>query len=187
MNFFNNFTQKLTRNLAISIFLAVYLVVFFFLFTGKGIYINGHFYKKSANLTQITYSASSIGADFDQIVLEKFIDKSIITIDNKYTVSVFSSGSFSTVASVDSSLTDIDADWVAIAEQRAETMRGFGKKPWFAVAAFYIVFFVSKKYNVQLYSFFRKGKAAGENYYRIFDTVFSIFCILALVYLIIPF
>ena len=183
----HKFIKKFNRHLLLSIFVVLYLVIFVYLFFNKGIYIDGHFYKKSANLTQITYSSSSIGADFDKIVLKKFIDKSIITIDDEYTVSVFSSGSFDNVVSVDSEISSIDADWLSIALQEAESIRGFGKKPWFAVVIMYILFFLSKKYNVQLYSFFCRGKAAGEKYYRCFDIAFNAFCIIALIYLIIPF
>ncbi len=183
----HKFIRQLTKNLLLSIFFVIYLVLFVYLFFNKGIYVDGHFYKKSANLTQITYSANSIGADFDKIVLEKFIDKSIITIDDKYTVTVFSSGSFDNVVSTSSEISSIDADWLSIANQNAEKIRGFGQKPWFGVVIIYILFFLSKKYNVQLYSFFRRGKAAGEKYYRCFDIAFNIFCVAALIYLIIPF
>ncbi|MBE6887268.1 MAG: hypothetical protein E7484_02470 [Ruminococcaceae bacterium] len=181
------FTKKFTKNLAVSIFFVVYFIIFWFLFFNKGIYLDGHFYKKSATLTQITYSASSLGADFDRIVLEKYMDKSLITIDDKYMVSVFSSGSFDTVVSADREIENISADWPAIASQKAERIRGFGNKPWYAVALVYILFFLAKRYNVQLYSFFRKGRAAGEKYYRYFDAAFTVFCIAALIYLIIPF
>ncbi len=188
MDFFKNkFTKHLTKNLAISIFFVFYLIIFVYLFLNKGIYLDGHFYKKSANLTQITYKASSLNADFEQIVLEKYIDKSLITIDGKYTVSVFSSGSSDNVVSVDNEISHIDADWLSIANQDSERMRCFGNKPWHLVVLVYILFFLAKKYNVQLYSFFRKGRAAGEGYYKAFDAIFSIFCIAVLIYLIIPF
>ena len=116
----HKFIRHLTKNLLLSIFFVIYLVLFVYLFFNKGIYVDGHFYKKSANLTQITYSANSLGADFDKIVLEKFIDKSIITIDDKYTVTVFSSGSFDNVVSTSSEISTIDADWLSIANQSAE-------------------------------------------------------------------
>lgn len=186
-HFIFKLNRKFTKNLAVSIFLVVYLIIFWFLFFNKGIYLDGHFYKKSANLTQITYSASSFGADFNKIVLEKYMDKSLITIDDTYTVSVFYSGSFDKVVSVDKTISNIDADWLSIASQEAERIRGFGNKPWYAVVLVYILFFLAKKYNVQLYSFFRKGRAAGEKYYRYFDAAFTVFCITALIYLIIPF
>ncbi len=180
-------STKFTRHLAFSLFLVLYLVVFAFLFMQKGIYLNSHFYKKSANLTEITYSAASAACDFEQIKLQKFIDKSLITVDGQYEVNVFSSGSFHTVVSVDKSLEHLDADWVAIASQQAERIRGFGNKRWVWVLCIYALLFLSRKYNVQLYSFFNRGKAAGENYYRIFDIVFVSACIAGLIYFIIPF
>lgn len=185
--FINKLTNHFSKYLALSIFLVFYLVVFWYLFFNKGIYVDGHFYKKSANLTQVCYTASSIGAEYKQIVLEKYIDKSLITIDGEYTVSVFSDGSSEPVVTADSRLADTAADWVSIANQDAEGIRGFGQKPWFAVVIIYVLFFLAKKYNVQIYSFFRRGRAAGENYYRYFDRVFNIFCIVALIYLILPF
>lgn len=185
--FIRKFTKKSTRILALSVFLVTYLIIFSFLFLQKGIHLDGHFYKKSANLTQITYTAASFGADFEQIVLQKFIDKSLITIDGMHTVTVFSSGSFNTVVSVDRALADTNADWVSIASQEAENIRGFGSKNWIAVLVIYILLFLSRHYNTQIYNFFRKGKAAGENYYRVFDITFVAACIAALIYFILPF
>ena len=185
-NFLTKHSIKFTRHLAFSVFLVLYLVVFAFLFTQKGIYLDGGFYKKSANLTKITYTAASPNCDFEQITLQKFIDKSLITVDGQYEVSVFSSGSFHTVVSVDSNLETFSADWVRIASQEAEGIRGFGSKSRIAVPAIYILLFLSRKYNVQLYTLFNRGKAAGENYYRVFDIVFVVLCIAGLIYFIIP-
>ena len=188
MDFFKNkFTQKLTRNIAISIFFVFYLIIFVYLFLNKGIYLNGHFYKKSANLTQITNSAASLNAEFEQITLEKYIDKSIISIDNKHSVTILNPESTNPVITTDTVLEGINADWVSIARQDAERMRRFGNKPWYLVVLVYVLFFAAKKYNVQLYTFFHRNKAAGEAYYKAFDTIFTVFCMIALIYLIIPF
>lgn len=183
---FTKFTNKFTRHLAISIFLVLYLVFFIFLFTQKGIHLYGHFYKKSANLTQITYKAASFGADFKEIKLQKFIDKSLITVDDSFSVTVYADKSFDIVAGSDTTVMP-DIDWALISSQKAERMRGFGSKHWAAVGAVYILLFLSRHYNTRLYSFFNKNKAAGENYYRIFDRFFVAACIMALIYFILPF
>ena len=188
MDFFKNrFTLKSTKNFAISIFFVFYLVVFIYLFLNKGIYLNGHFYKKSANLTQVTYTAASLNAEFEQITLEKYIDKSIITVDNAYTVKVFNADSVSAVVRADPALEKVNIDWISIARQDTERIRGFGNKPWYVAVIMCVLFFLAKQYNVQIYAFFRRNKAAGESYYKIFDTIFTLFCIIVLIYLIIPF
>ena len=188
MDFFKNkFTLKSAKNIAISIFFVFYLIIFAYLFLNKGIYLNDHFYKKSANLTQITYSAASLNAEFEQITLEKYIDKSIITVDKVYIVTVFNEDSVSAIVKTDPALEKVNVDWLSIARQDAEKMRGFGNKPWYLAVIVCILFFLAKQYNVQLYAFFHRNKAAGESYYKLFDTAFTIFCIIVLIYLIIPF
>ncbi len=179
--FFYNIRKKFTKTFCLSIFMIVYFTIFWFMFFTKGIFINEHFYKKSANLNTITYSAFDVGCEFDKIVLQKKIDKTIITVDDKYIVTVFNNNDI-----VYSSDEKIDIDWKKIATQKGETIRKLGKRPWPLAIIFAVLFFVVRKYNSQIYSFVYKNKVAGEKYYKYFDIIFSIFCIFTLIYLILP-
>lgn len=179
--FFYNIRKKITRTFYLFIFLIIYFITFWFMFFTKGIFVNEHFYKKSANLNTITYSAFDVGCEFDKIVLQKQIDKSIITVDGKYIVTVFNNNDI-----IYSSDEKIDLDWEKIATQKGETIRKLGQRPWPLAIILAIVFFIARKYNAQIYSFIYRNRAAGEKYYKYFDIIFSIFCIFTLIYLILP-
>ncbi len=179
--FFYNIRNKLTKATALFIFFVIYFIVFWFMFFTKGIFINEHFYKKSANLNTITYSAFDFGCDFEQIVMKKQIDKTVITVDDKYTVTVTNQNEV-----IPSQNTDIELNWSEIASQKGETVRKLGQRPWPLAIIVAIIFFFAKKYNTQIYSFIYKNHAAGENYYKYFDILFSILCVAVLIYLVLP-
>jgi len=179
-------TNKLKKHLILTIFFILYFISFWFLFFTKGIYVDGHFYKKSANLTTVTYTCKSPSADFEKIVLQKQLDYSIITIDDDYMLTVNSAGGVSIDGNMGPDSTLPDARWDLIADQSAERNRGFSNKPWVLVLVLFAGMFVLKRYSTQVYTLLRKNRAAGENYYKAVDIVFKAVYIAGLIYLIIP-
>ncbi len=179
-------TSKLKKHLILTIFFVLYFMAFWFLFFTKGIYVDGHFYKKSANLTTITYTCKNSAAEFEKIVLQKQLDYSIITLDDDYVLTVNSAGGVSIDGNMGPDSTLPDARWDLIADQSAERNRGFGSKPWILVLVVFVVMFIVKRYSTQVYTLFRKNRAAGESYYKAVDIIFKVVCIAGLVYLIIP-
>ncbi|MBQ7283653.1 MAG: hypothetical protein IJW74_02195, partial [Oscillospiraceae bacterium] len=96
MGFNNNkLSLNFSKKIILALFLVLYLIVFWFLFFTKGIYVDGHFYKKSANLTTITYTCRNPFADYKKIVLQKQLGGAVITIDDAYILTVNSSGGVS--------------------------------------------------------------------------------------------
>ena len=186
MNFFKKqFTSKPGKIAVTALFCVVYILFLWFTFMSKGIYIDGHFYKKSSNLTTITYTRTSQGADFDTIVLKKHKDRSELTVDGVYKIVVNQNGN--AIAADDASAAVLDkADWTSIASQKAEGIRGFGRKPWVAVLAVYGLILLTKVFSTKLYGIFKPGHAANENYYKIIDRVFYTATVLVLVFIAIP-
>lgn len=180
------FLQSLKKHLIISVLLVLYLIAFWFLFFAKGIYVDGYFYKKSANLTTVTYTCKNPSADFKRIILEKQLNKSVITIDDSYVLTVNSAGGVSIDGNTGPDSNLPDARWDLIANQSAERSRGFGSKPWYIVILIFCAMFLIRKYSTQFYSFIFKNKAAGEGYYKAVNIAFNIVYIAGLVYLIIP-
>lgn len=178
--------KKILPRLLLSLLCAVYLVVFCLLFFSKGIFVDGHFYRKSANLTAVTYKAASVGALYDRIVLKKYIDYCTIDLDDKATVTVYDDGS--TDLNIHTVFTGqySDEKWQQIATQQAETMRFFGKKPWLLPVVGAVLLFLAKRYSTQVYTFLFPRKAAGEGWYRLVDRAFYICLVLVLLYLVIP-
>lgn len=186
MNFFKKrFTSKPRRIAAAALFCVVYILFLWFTFMSKGIYIDGHFYKKSSNLTTITYTCTSSKADFDTIVLKKHKDRSEITVDGVYKIIIDQSGT--ATAANDASAAVLDAaDWASVASQKAEGIRGFGRKPWKIVLAVYALILLAKVFSTKLYSIFKPGHAASENYYKTVDMIFYISTLLVPVFISIP-
>ena len=186
MDFINKHSIKFSKLFILSVFFALYLGLLWFSFSSKGIYADGHFYKKSANMTTITYTCRNPFARHKEIVLQKQVNKNIITIDNTFTVSVHNDG---TVTKSDNMSDDIlpDTDWTAIARQDTESSRGTStRQPYFLVFIVYGLFTLSKIYSASVYGFFFKNRAAGESYYRIFDIVFTVVTAVVMVYFILP-
>ena len=179
--------KKFRRNLLVCALVILYLIAFWLLFFTKGIYVNGSFYRKSANLTQISYTSASPLADFDSIVVQKYVDSTTVTVDNTCTVTVSADGSWvcSDTVAENSALNGID--WHAVATQQTEQNRGFGTKLWIP-ALLCLAFAVFAKFNsTKLYEYFNKNKAANERYYKLVDVITKIVIIAVLLYLIIPF
>ena len=179
--------RKFLRCLLLSLFIAVYAAVFFFSFFSKGIFVDGKFYRKSANLTSVTYKAASIGADYRQIVLKKYIDYCTIHLDDKSTVTVYPDGSTDLEIHTQFTGTYSDEMWQHIAAQSAETIRGFGNKPWFVPVMAVVLLFAAKLNSTRLYSLIFPQKAAGERWYTFVDRTFYICLVFVLLYLVIPF
>ena len=132
MEFNNKRTFKLSKKLILSIFLAIYPVVFWLSFSSKGIFVNGHFYKKSANMTTVTYNCRNPFAEYKKIVLQKQFDGSVITVDNEYVVAISDDGSWQQTAGENTVALDID--WSIIANQSTENLRGLStNQPYFIV------------------------------------------------------
>ncbi|MBE6894599.1 MAG: hypothetical protein E7483_03280 [Ruminococcaceae bacterium] len=186
MDFTNKSIPRFTKVITLSVFFILYLAVLWFSFNSKGIYLDGHFYKKSANLTTVTYTCRNPFAHHKKIVLQKQVDKSVITIDGSQQITVNKDSSWQqTAGSTDAFVTE--TDWVYIAQQKAETTRGNARKqPYFIVFIIYILFALSKIFSAKIYEFFFRGKAAGEKYYKIFDIVFDAVTAVVLIYFILP-
>jgi len=186
MDFINKYIPRFNKVIALSVFFVLYLVVLWFSFTAKGIYFDGHFYKKSANLTTITYICRNPFASHKKIVLQKQVDISVVTVDDTYEFTVNKDGSWQ---QTDSTGIDIAPgfDWNVIAHQNAETTRGNARKqPYFVVFVVYALFVLSKIFSTKIYEIIFKGKAAGERYYKIFDIVFDVITAVVLIYFILP-
>lgn len=179
------FFQKLLKHIVLTALLVLYLAVFWFLFFTKGIYVEGHFYKKSANLTTITYTCRNPAADYKKIVLNKQLDYSLITIDDTYTLTVASDGKVSAGKGTDISLLP-HAQWDKIADQSAERNRGFGEKRWILTLALMAAAFIANRYSTAVYSFFHPDRAANDSYYLWVGRIAKAVYIIGLVYLIIP-
>ncbi|MBR2029217.1 MAG: hypothetical protein IKA10_09600 [Oscillospiraceae bacterium] len=187
MDFINRLTLKFNKILKLSVFFAVYLVVLWFSFSSKGIFVDGHFYKKSANMTTITYTCRNPFADFKKIILEKQVDGSVIKIDDSYTLTVNKNGDVSIAdnTSIDGNLPD--ARWDLIANQSAESTRiAATHQPYFLVFIVYGLFALSRIYSAKVYEFVFRNRAAGESYYRIFNIVFTVITAAVMVYFILP-
>lgn len=165
---------------------AVYIAVFCILFFAKGIYVNSSFYRKSANLTTVSYKAASLGADFEGIVLNKLMDYSTITVDGKTTVTVYPDKTFTVSGEEINPEIFNSIDWVTIANQSNEGIRGFGSKHWALAFILWLVLLLCKIYGVQLYELLNPNKAAGEGYYRLLDVAFYLCSAAVLIYLVIP-
>ena len=187
MDFNNKPTLKFSKVFILSVFFAIYLIVLWFSFSSKGIFVDGHFYKKSANMTTITYTCRNPFAEVKKIVLEKQVDGSVIKIDDSYTLTVNKNGGISIAdnTSIDGNIPD--AHWDMVADQSAESTRiAATHQPYFLVFIVYGLFALSKIFSARVYGFIFKNRAAGESYYRIFDTVFTVITIAVMVYFILP-
>ena len=186
MDFNNKPTVKLSKTLILSVFFALYLVFLWFSFSSKGILVDGHFYKKSANMTTITYTCRNPFAQHKKIVLQKQVNENIITVDDSFIVTVSKDG---TVTKNDNMGDDILplADWASIAKQNSESSRAAAThQPYFLVFIVYGLFVLSKIYSAKVYEFFFRNRAAGENYYRFFDIVFTVVTAAVMIYFILP-
>ena len=180
------FIKKFRKNLLVCALIALYLVAFWLLFFTKGIYVNDHFYKKSANLTQITYTSRNPLADFDSIIVQKYVDKTAISVDDAYIIDVSANGSWScTEYAGDTSVID-KIDWYAIATQQTEQNRGFGQKCWIFALVCLVVTLYCRFNSTKLYEIFNKNKAAGEGYYKLINISTAVVVAAVLVYLILP-
>ena len=185
MDFTNKTTPKLNKKLILSIFLAVYPVVFWLSFSSKGIFVNGHFYKKSANMTTVTYNCRNPFAEYKKIVLQKQFDSSVITVDNKYVITVSDNGSWQQTAGENAVTFDID--WSLISNQSTENLRGLStNQPYFIVLIFYLLCVIFRVFSAQIYHFIFRNRAAGENYYKVISKVFTIATVMIMVYFILP-
>ena len=178
--------RKLARHLILTIFFVLYLVAFWFLFFTKGIYADGHFYKKSANLTTITYTCRNPFAEHKTITLQKHVDSAVITVDDDYVLTVNSEVGVSIDGDMSTTQTLPDAQWDKIADQSAERNRGFGKKWWIVTLAVMAAALMTNRYSTEVYSFFHRNKAANDNYYLWIGRISKAVCIIGLIYLIIP-
>ena len=187
MGYHNNKHNNFAKNILLALFFVIYLIIFWFLFFTKGIYVDGHFYKKSANLTTVTYTCRNPFADYKKIVMQKQMNTTIIAVDDAYVLTVNSAGGVSIEGDMGLTQTLPDARWDLIATQEAETSRGIVlKQSYITVFILYALFFLAKHYNTRIYEFFRRSKAPGENYYRIFDKAFTVITIAVLIYFILP-
>ena len=181
------FFRKLAKHMILTIFFLIYLVAFWFLFFTKGIYAEGHFYRKSANLTTITYTCNSPLAEYKTITLQKQVDGAVITVDEEYVLTVNSNGVVSLKNGTFAEHSFSDADWSRIADQSAERNRGFGEKWWIATLVIMAAALFVNRYSTEVYNFFNRSKAANESYYLWVGRISKAICILGLIYLIIPF
>ena len=180
------FFRKLAKHLVFTAFIVLYLVAFWLLFFTKGIYVDGHFYKKGANLTTITYTCRNPLADYKTITLQKQKDSATITVDDDYTLTVNSAGGISIESDKSISQKLPDAEWDKIADQSAERNRGFGKKRWIITLLLMIGAFFANRYSTEVYNFFNRNKAANDRYYLWVNRISKAIYILGLIYLIIP-
>ena len=180
----NKHTLKFTKTILLALIFALYFVILWFSFSSKGIYLDGHFYKKSANLTTVTYTCNSPFAQYKKIILEKQVDKTEITIDSSHTITIDNDGNWRQTGG---DALPGNVNWSAIAQQQTETTRGSAKKQqYIIVSACYIAFAVSKFYSTKVYEFLFKNKAAGENYYRVFNIVFAVVTVIVMIYFLLP-
>ena len=186
MDYSNKPALKFSKIFILSVFFAIYLVILWFSFSAKGIFVDGHFYRKSANMTSVTYTCRNPFADYKKIVLQKQVDGAVITIDGRYTISVHSDGSWQQTDN--SSLIILpNTDWASVADQSAESSRiAATHQPYFLTFIVYGLFALSKIYSTKVYEFLFKNRAAGENYYRIFDMVFTFATAAVMLYFILP-
>ena len=186
MDLNNKPTIKSSKLFILSVFFVLYLIVFWLSFFSKGIFVQEHFYRKSSNLTAVTYTCRNPFAEYKKIVLQKQVDKDTLTIDGAYTVNVYKDG---TVEKSENMPDDIlpGTDWAAVADQSLEGSRGFlTGQPYFLVFILYVLLALSKIYSTRVYSILFRNRAAGESYYRIFDNVFTAATIIVMVYFILP-
>ena len=176
------FNFNIKRSIFIIFLFIVYIVVFCNIFFAKGIFINGEFYKKSANLTTVTYSSYSLNCTFDVIKLEKQLSKSIIKIDDKYSFEL-ENGVCSPTSLPENITCD---DLINIASQQNETTFKLGTKHWQIPIIIFAVLFLLKFNSTKIYYILNKNKAPKENYYKITDIVFYTVSALILIYFIIP-
>lgn len=170
----------------LSVFFVFYAVFLWLSLSQTGILIDGHFYKKNANMTTITYSCSNMFADCRKITLQKQFESTVITIDENCTMTFDKSGNIVESDCANGFILP-EADWSAVASQDAEITKGTAKKqPYFLVFIVYALFLLSKIFNTKVYEFFFKGKAAGESYYKAFDVIFTIVTLAVLIYFILP-
>lgn len=181
------FFRKLAKHMILTIFFLIYLVAFWFLFFTKGIYADGHFYRKSANLTTITYTCSSPLAEYKTITLQKQVDGAVITVDEEYVLTVNSNGVVSPENGTFAEQSFSDVDWNRIADQSAERNRGFGEKWWIATLVIMAAALFVNRYSTKVYNFFNRSKAANESYYLWVGRISKAIFIIWMIYLIIPF
>ena len=181
------FFRKLAKHMILTIFFLIYLVAFWFLFFTKGIYADGHFYRKSANLTTITYTCSSPLAEYKTITLQKQVDGAVITVDEEYVLTVNSNGVVSPENGTFAEQSFSDVDWNRIADQSAERNRGFGEKWWIATLVIMAAALFVNRYSTKVYNFFNRSKAANESYYLWVGRISKAIFIIGMIYLIIPF
>ncbi len=187
MDFNSKSGLKLIKIIRLSLFFAFYLVILWFSFSSKGIFVDGHFYKKSANMTTVTYTCRNPFADFRKIVLEKQVDKSVIRLDDSYTLTVNNNGGVSIEGNMGPDGNLPDAHWDLIASQSAESSRiAATHQPYFIVFIVYGLFILSKIYSTKVYEFFFRNRAAGESYYKVFDIVFTAVTAAVMIYFILP-
>ena len=180
------FFRKLAKHMILTIFFLIYLVAFWFLFFTKGIYADGHFYRKSANLTTITYTCSSPLAEYKTITLQKQVDGAVITVDGEYILTVDSNGVVSPENGTFAEQSFSDVDWSRIADQSAERNRGFGEKWWIATLVIMAAALFVNRYSTEVYNFFNRSKAANESYYLWVGRISKAIFIIGMIYLIIP-
>ena len=180
------FFRKLAKHMILTIFFLIYLVAFWFLFFTKGIYAEGHFYRKSANLTTITYTCSSPLAEHKTITLQKQVDGAVITVDEEYILTVDSNGAVSLENDTFAEDTLSDVNWSRVADQSAERNRGFGEKLWVLTLVLMAGAFFVNRYSTEVYNFFNRNKAANDRYYLWIGRISKAICILGMIYLIIP-
>ena len=186
MDFNNKPTMKPGKTLLLSVFFVLYLAILWFSFSSKGIMADGHFYKKSASMTTITYTCRNPFAQHKKIVLQKQVDKNIITVDDTFTVTVTKDGTIEKNAGMPDDIFAL-TDWVAIADQSTEASRAASThQPYFMVFIVYGLFVLSKIYSTKVYEFLFKNRAAGENYYKVFDIVFTVVTAAVMIYFILP-
>ena len=186
MDFFKKYNIHLSKISAPLLLSAIYLGIFWFSFFSKGIFIDGNFYKKSANMTTVTYSCRNPFADYKKIVLQKQKSGAEIIIDNRYKIVVDGHGNWQQTDSTGLTVLP-DEPWHLVAQQATETSRGpSSRQPYGVVLIGYILFVLAKIFNPRVYSFFFRNRAAGEGYYRGFNIVFVAVTAVVLVYFILP-
>ncbi|MEG0020883.1 MAG: hypothetical protein RR728_10070 [Oscillospiraceae bacterium] len=177
------FKKNIKKSVCLAIFFIVYIIIFLFMFFSKGIFVNDNFYKKSANINTITYTAVKNSTP-KTLVVQKQIGGGGKIIADGAEIVLSSDGTVTYPDGFNQEL--VTAETVkSIILQRGETHRGSGNFTWIFVAIIYIVFMLLKRFNTQIYIFFNRSKAPGESYYKYFDFGFTLFCIVALIYLIV--
>ncbi|MEG1895152.1 MAG: hypothetical protein RR162_02845 [Oscillospiraceae bacterium] len=177
------FKKNVKKNVILAVFFVAYIIIFLFMFFSKGIFINDNFYKKSANINTITYTCRKNAAP-KQVVVQKQIDGGGRIVADGSIITLLPDGTVVYPEGFDSAILE-QSTIKALVLQQGETHRGDGNFTWIFVAIIYIAFMLLKRYNTQIYAIFNRNKAPGESYYRYFDAGFTIFCIAALIYLIV--